>query len=279
MKYNKNDLMWAYQDCALMADGIFKFHIPEKKAISTVETTPNVNGIVVPLRGKAVYEIENRRYVLTQGCVLMSGGGLSLNKKVIGDEPFEYILLHYKVKPFTERGQIIEKAHFTLSIDDVAYAEILHVLEQMLLNQKRGDLSSKMRQRSFIWRLVERLLTYGFDESLTSESDKINKSMDFVLENMHSDITVSELADYLDMDVKQFSQIFVKITGITPKKYVIQQKVHHAKSLLMQTSLSVQEVAIRVGYDDPLYFSRIFKKYAGASPSLYKNGLEKSPCK
>ena len=57
---------------------------------------------------------------------------------------------------------------------------------------------------------------------------------------------------------------------MTPLQYITKLRITNAKSLLETTSYNVTEIAQTVGYDNPLYFSRQFKKYTGVSPKEYK---------
>ncbi len=67
-----------------------------------------------------------------------------------------------------------------------------------------------------------------------------------------------------------FSRLFKKATGVTPWTYAVNLKLDKAKELLMNSDVSVKEVAISVGISDPNYFTRIFAKYAGMSPVKYR---------
>ncbi|MEF2245165.1 MULTISPECIES: AraC family transcriptional regulator [unclassified Paenibacillus] len=68
-------------------------------------------------------------------------------------------------------------------------------------------------------------------------------------------------------------QVFKKNSGISISSYVQQLRIQKAKYLLMNTSLSIQEIGEEVGYQDALYFSRVFKKITGKSPSPYREQL------
>ncbi len=83
-------------------------------------------------------------------------------------------------------------------------------------------------------------------------------------------------ADISGYGMSQFVRSFKHTTGRTPTKYIIDSKIAKARELLLTTSLPMNQVASLCGYNDPLYFSRIFKKRVGASPREYRknNGLD-----
>ena len=67
-------------------------------------------------------------------------------------------------------------------------------------------------------------------------------------------------------------RLFKKVWGVSPAAYVIRQRITLAKQLLLSgEEHSIAQVAASVGYSDPLYFSRLFKKHFGLSPVQYKN--------
>ena len=72
------------------------------------------------------------------------------------------------------------------------------------------------------------------------------------------------------MSVSWFIRNFKKYTGMTPMQFIVSLRVNNAQILLEQTNYSIYEIAKIVGYDDQLYFSRLFRKQKGVSPSQYR---------
>ena len=76
------------------------------------------------------------------------------------------------------------------------------------------------------------------------------------------------------MSVSWFIRNFKEYTGTTPTQYILSLRISNAQSLLESTSYNVTEIANIVGYDNPLYFSRLFKKQCGVSPSEFRRQLK-----
>jgi len=74
--------------------------------------------------------------------------------------------------------------------------------------------------------------------------------------------------------VKKMIEQQEKQIGITPMKYILSIRISNAQHLLETTSYHVNEIADIIGYDDPLYFSRLFRKQVGFSPSEYRRKKE-----
>ncbi len=87
-----------------------------------------------------------------------------------------------------------------------------------------------------------------------------------------SSITVQAVADYLGLDRSYLHRVFRKATGVPPQEYLLDLRIRKSCSLLRQTNLPVAVIALSVGYEDTLYFSRLFKKKKGVSPSDYRKG-------
>lgn len=81
---------------------------------------------------------------------------------------------------------------------------------------------------------------------------------------------MKKYADISCYGMSQFARSFKDTTGKTPTKYMIDSKISKAKDLLLTTSLPMNQIASLCGYNDPLYFSRIFKKRVGTSPREYR---------
>jgi len=92
-------------------------------------------------------------------------------------------------------------------------------------------------------------------------------------------LSLAELAREAHMSVFHFARQFRKKTGFTPMEYLEKLRIARAQELLLsRTDLRLGEIAREVGYDDPAYFSRVFRKRAGVGPRDYRKayGVEKS---
>ena len=80
-------------------------------------------------------------------------------------------------------------------------------------------------------------------------------------------VSVSALAASAGYSTARFIELFRARWGVTPKDYLLSLRISRAQMLLHTTDLSVSEIAHRVGYEDPLYFSRLFRRRTGNSPA------------
>ena len=102
------------------------------------------------------------------------------------------------------------------------------------------------------------------------EVDMVESSILFMKESIAHKITLEELAFKAGLSPSHYSITFKKKTGRSPLDYLIHLKIQQACQYFDHTQLKIKEVAKRVGYDDPYYFSRIFKKIMNMSPVQYR---------
>lgn len=103
------------------------------------------------------------------------------------------------------------------------------------------------------------------------EVDFIHKSIRFMKNNLNSNYTLQELAGELNISASHYSDLFKKKTGSSPIQFFNQLKIHKACQYLYFTDISIKELCINLGFIDPYYFSRLFKKLMGIAPVKYRN--------
>lgn len=97
-----------------------------------------------------------------------------------------------------------------------------------------------------------------------------DKAKEFVTHNLTELITVEQLAAVVGLGIRQTQRLFKSGLNTTPTAFVLAIKLEHAAQLLTTTQKNVAEVAYAVGFSDPSYFSRTFKRYFGIAPSDYQ---------
>lgn len=98
----------------------------------------------------------------------------------------------------------------------------------------------------------------------------VRQAMLFIQENYPEPITRSDIAQHVNIAEDYLTFCFRQELGTTPIKYLQRYRVHQAKKLLKESSLSVTEIAMQVGFGDSGYFSRVFHREAGLSPEAYR---------
>jgi len=84
-------------------------------------------------------------------------------------------------------------------------------------------------------------------------------------------MTLEEAASQCSLSSFYFSKLFKKSKKITFIDYLTNCRIEEAKKCLSKTNLSIKEISQRVGYNDPNYFTRVFKRVVSTSPTSYRN--------
>lgn len=101
----------------------------------------------------------------------------------------------------------------------------------------------------------------------------IEKAKSYIRDNYKKDISLDEVSREVDISPYYFSKLFKKETGGNFIEYLTEIRLRNARELLKDSGLSIKEICAESGYSDPNYFSRIFKKYEGVTPSEFRERL------
>jgi AraC-like DNA-binding protein len=102
--------------------------------------------------------------------------------------------------------------------------------------------------------------------------DVIEKSTEYIREHFaEGNVSLNTVAEFVGLSPNHFSAVFSQETGETFIECLTKTRLRKAGELLKTTSIRSSEIAYRVGYNDPHYFSYVFKKNIGLSPSEYRN--------
>ena len=102
---------------------------------------------------------------------------------------------------------------------------------------------------------------------------QVKQLQDFIEDNLDQKLSIEKLAAIVHLSQFHFVRVFKEAVGTTPHRYLIQRRIERAKTLLTVTRLSVQEIAIRVGYVNISHFTKQFRKYVGATPAVYRHSV------
>lgn len=104
--------------------------------------------------------------------------------------------------------------------------------------------------------------------------DRVSETIGFMQDHLHLALRLEDLAAHAGRSVSHYSKVFKELTGQAPMAYFAQLKTRKACELLDETSMSVAEIAGELGYTDPFYFSRHFKRVQGCSPTAYRAAVK-----
>lgn len=148
--------------------------------------------------------------------------------------------------------------------------EIANAFEQLHhLWQRRGQMTIARRRLIFedlMLSIVQDLITQKVTGNTTLA---IERTIDFMVSNYKKKLSLEDLAHIAGLSTSHYSRLFKKYAGHSPIDYLTHLRMDRAKEMLALSDYRLKGVAQSVGYQDEFYFSRIFKKVVGLSPSAF----------
>lgn len=272
METSLNEIIDYYAKSSFSFANIFAANLEPGKKDSGRRTASGMCGLIIPLQGGAVFKLNNESYDMKLGTIVHAGPQMNIKVEATEKESWRYAVLHYEV-PAKEQDRFpLYHQHFSLKVDN--QARINRYVDQLLKAYSIPGSLSAITAKTLFLQIVEELVL-GAKRYTKSDKDKIiEQAVDYIHNHYTEKISVTEIAEHFNLDRRRFSEIFERHTGLNPSNYMIELKIKEAKEMLRLSKLSIATVAFQLGYDDPFYFSRIFKKYAGVSPSTFRRNMQ-----
>jgi AraC family transcriptional regulator, arabinose operon regulatory protein len=151
--------------------------------------------------------------------------------------------------------------------------QLLALFEEVLAVLEHGYAPTQLLYASQALAHLLGMMVWHRQQQWRGEPDprqKINQSISYMKQHLETPLKVPTLAALANLSPSHYTTLFKQHTGYAPIDYLIRLRMHWASQLLDTTDLPVKQIAASLGYDDPLYFSRIFKAVNEASPSQYR---------
>lgn len=150
-------------------------------------------------------------------------------------------------------------------------------LSPVMIDSLSQDYALKMQHASsmgeldgLLTELVEKICQKIRDTQSHGYCAYVQKAIDYMYTHLEETITARELSQAAGINQQLLGKLFFQETGMTIKQYLAKLRCNAAAELLLDSRLSIQEIAARVGYADNNYFSKVFKATQGASPQDYR---------
>ena len=222
-------------------------------------------------KGKGYFTIGGRKRVLGEGSMILYRPDEPQHYYYRAADRTEVFWVHFTGRDAAELLRYYELPEsdnvFTVgSSPDIQWLYRQMIQELQLCRQNYEELLALMLRHVFI--VINRCLTEGSrDDGMLSE---IDRATHFFNENYHRQINIEEYAAEHHMSTCWFIRSFRQTVKQTPMQYILSLRMANAQSLLESTRCNITEVAAAVGYEDPLYFSRLFRRHTGFSPTEYR---------
>lgn len=225
--------------------------------------------------GSGWYEVKQKRYTVGKNQFFILPANITHSYGADEHEPWTIYWIHFcgiLAKHFSEEcvepKEIKPAAHSRISDRIELFEEIFRTLEQ---GYGKENLLYACAVFYHFLGTVRYIQQYRQANSTKmDERDVIDATIHFMKENIEKKITLSQMAEHVGYSVSHFSALFNQRTSYSPTVYFNQLKIQKACQLLDLSDMKINQICYKIGIEDSYYFSRLFHKVMGMSPSDYK---------
>jgi AraC family transcriptional regulator len=212
-----------------------------------------------------------------QGCFGILSA--SLVYKSCWDVPVEFTHLYLEpsflaqIAPESINPDRVELTLETKRIDPLVY-HIALALKASLEADSRGDrfyadsLSTALSAHLIQHYATRRHSFKDYDDGLPPQ--KLKQAFEYIDAHLGENLSLSEIANELDMSQYYFSRLFKQSVGITPHQYLLHHRVERAKQLLRHSEQTVTAIALTCGFAQQSHFAKRFREHTGLTPSQFR---------
>jgi len=201
--------------------------------------------------------------------------GLTFIVKVKKVLPSAVIIIISGFNDFDYARKAIQAGVFDYVLKPIDEEELLEILTRAIseIKKNRSSIRNNRELKTQIKKLQNDFITVdGRKETQHSVNNiMIMKAVTYISENFNTGISLESVAEMIYISPHYFSELFKKSLGVGFNEYITKMRIEKAKELLLLPEFKVKEISEMVGYNDPSYFIRVFKKYHGDSPSVYRS--------
>lgn len=221
------------------------------------------------LGGKGSFQMGKQAYTLSKDDIFVLLPDTDFSYQADGEEPWEYFWLAFN-------GDIAAKnlGYIGLGYNNPTIHSNLPVKNYLpyitrLLSYHELNRANSLFRVAIMYEMLADLMT--------AQNQKPTKSYHYPKESYfkyaknyinakYAEITVRDVAAYIGITSQYLANIFKEMSDVSPKQYIINRRMKEAEKLITSSDLQIQEIALQVGYQDPLTFSKVYKSHFGKSP-------------
>lgn len=228
--------------------------------------------------GTLYLELGKQRHQVTDGQILLLD--CAQPHYYYAKDRLEFYYIHFDGPQAHALCRYINRA-CGIVIDGPNNEAVRREMERMIRLYESSQVESVFHSSLRLYQLIEMLDNPVRSPRLRKNDDSINRAIQYIRSNPEKKITLHELAALSGLSDYYFSHIFKEMTGFSPVNYMINVRIDQAKALLANTSLSVAQVAQKVGYPNSSNLIVQFTRRVGCTPAEFRsenlNGTAQPP--
>lgn len=222
--------------------------------------------------GKGIFTVNDTSFEISEGDAFIIKPNTLVSYVADENDPWEYYWVGFNG---ADASRLVELTSFEQDNPILKFSEQeTALIKKSLLNIYSNFGTTAEQEIMTVSRLFEVFsLIIKFSPKKREDSslarNYIKDAVKFIARNFSDNIDVEDIANHVGLSRSHLYRIFMKHLFLSPNECLTQYRINEACKLIRSTSLSIGEIANSVGFDDQLYFSRVFKKQKGVPPSKY----------
>lgn len=223
------------------------------------------------IKGCGVYTLNGTSYPVQEGQTFLIYPNMPINYQADETDPWEYCWVGFNG---TDARILMNATGFSPQTPVISVKRPNMMLDLLLdIYNARGNLPHEIitmtaKLYSLLAFLIEES-TGALPSRARSGTEHVQRACDYIAAHYADPISVEDIAIHLGICRSHLYRIFKQYTAMSPQKYLTEFRIRQACNFMAKRHMSVKEVAYSVGFDDPLYFSTVFKASIGKTPSQY----------
>lgn len=220
--------------------------------------------MVIVLDGETEYIINDRKYLARKNDLIIFAPKLVRTGHTNPMQPWSFISIIFRMELNAEAQEFFDKSI-------LIWNKVGDSLRKLFFEASRAwtgknplfQVKCNMLATEILYKIILSDMPYH----KVPHIKKLEKARTMIQENFRSDISVEELAKSIDMSVSYFRRLFHEAYGYSPMQYIMNLRIENARDLLLSGEVNVTEAARLSGFEDIYYFSTLFKRKTGNTPT------------
>lgn len=229
--------------------------------------------------GKGYYHIQDKTYQLEKNQYLFIPPHIPYSFEADTDNPWSIYWVHFCGNLMGSFLSTNLAPQTILSNERIGISTRIRLFEEMYTGFSQGYdkeylIYSSMCLYTFLSTFIFQEQFRHIDLAKSKQSSLSTRVIYYLREHLDCNLTLKELADHFNYSESHFSALFQKEVGTSPINYFIRLKIEKACQYIKLTDMKLNEVAMRLGFEEQAYFSRVFSKVMHQSPSDYRKQVK-----
>ena len=232
------------------------------------------------ISGRGIYSLNNRRFPVKAGESFLIYPNMQINYWADQRDPWEYCWVGF------------DGADARILMDAAGYSpdkpvicpgspEKIHQMLMEIYKCRGQEIYQLISMTARLYNLLAYLIEDTAKNSpvLTSRIglSHVQQACDFIANNYSRPITISDIASHANISRSQLYRVFIRHISVSPLQYLLEFRLREACTIMQHHPQSIKNIAYAVGFENPLYFSTLFKRMTGETPSEYINRCSNKP--